>query len=685
MFGDAMTSASTYAIDKFGSQYQTNIGSGTQRWSIKPCSACTMIFPSVIKSTLATRFTVDPASSASATYDTACQVIGCEPVWKTGIPATGLLFDGDLTVDGKGNAFVGCTFRRPVATALKLDATGASATACSFTSLGTGHAIEVTATGTYDLTGTTFSGYSGTSTDATVYNNSGGSVTLLRAYADAAITVRNSAGSSTTIQNPAVYATATCLTGSHVVLRNVTQDTWLYNDTLAGTSFSLQITPALADHGDILELRVSKLGYQDFTGLAVFSAGAGAQYLPAQPADDLYTALGVDGSTVTEFTMDVPNLEINADDADGLSQKRRLAAFLRYIVTTDDGARYFWNAITLEDEGNGRINTDVLNLLVDNVGTKQILFTDNDYQLYRSDEASWIKYPSTGGYGISQSSGKVYNVNNADITTIKANTTGIPTAANNADAVWDEVLTRATHNVPNSAGRRLRQTTSSIIIDGTARGSGTSSNQIQLGTDASSVNGDYDPAMVYIVSGTGAGQCRIILQYVGSTRMATVHRSWRTLPDATSEYVIAAYGDTTSVNEGLAQGGSPTTITLNVDASSVDGTYIGQLVFIVSGTGEDQCGMVTAYNGTTKVATVDVGNGGGWLVTPDTTSAYVMMPASPVIVSAASACAAQIAEIKAKTDGLSFTVAGQVDSNIQYVNDVLVKGVGSDEDPWNPA
>jgi hypothetical protein len=259
-----------------------------------------------------------------------------------------------------------------------------------------------------------------------VYNNSGGAVTLLRAYADAAITVRNSVGSSTTIQNPAVYATATCLTGSHVVLYNQTQDTWLYNDTLAGTSFSLEITPALADHGDILELRVSKLGYQDFTGVSAFSAGSGSAYLVSQPADALYTALGVDGSLVTEFEMDVPNLDIDADDADGLSQKRRLAAFLRYIVTTDDGARYFWNAITLEDESNGRINADVLDLLVDNVGTKQILFTDDDYRLYRSDDASWIKYPSTGGLGISQSSGKVYNVDNVNIAKIKRNTDLIP-------------------------------------------------------------------------------------------------------------------------------------------------------------------------------------------------------------------------------------------------------------------
>lgn len=40
--------------------------------------------------------------------------------------------------------------------------------------------------------------------------------------------------------------------------------------------------------------------------------------------------------------------------------------------------------------------------------------------------------------------------------------------------------------------------------------------------------------------------------------------------------------------------------------------------------------------------------------------------------------------IKAKTDSLTFTVAGVVDSNIQYVNDVQVKGTGLEADPWNP-
>lgn len=41
--------------------------------------------------------------------------------------------------------------------------------------------------------------------------------------------------------------------------------------------------------------------------------------------------------------------------------------------------------------------------------------------------------------------------------------------------------------------------------------------------------------------------------------------------------------------------------------------------------------------------------------------------------------------IKAKTDSLTFTVAGQVDANIQYVNDVAVAGTGASGDEWGPA
>jgi hypothetical protein len=45
----------------------------------------------------------------------------------------------------------------------------------------------------------------------------------------------------------------------------------------------------------------------------------------------------------------------------------------------------------------------------------------------------------------------------------------------------------------------------------------------------------------------------------------------------------------------------------------------------------------------------------------------------------------QLAAIKAKTDSLTFTTAGQVDANIQYVNDVEVTGNGQTGTEWGPA
>ena len=52
--------------------------------------------------------------------------------------------------------------------------------------------------------------------------------------------------------------------------------------------------------------------------------------------------------------------------------------------------------------------------------------------------------------------------------------------------------------------------------------------------------------------------------------------------------------------------------------------------------------------------------------------------------SALSTVDGNVTAIKAKTDSLAFTVAGQVDANIQYVNDIQVKGTGTTADPWNP-
>ena len=202
-----------------------------------------------------------------------------------------------------------------------------------------------------------------------------------------------------------------------------------------------------------------------------------------------------------------------------------------------------------------------------------------------------------------------------------------PTAAAIADAVWDEILIGATHNIQNSAGKRLRTIASQVVHTGTAQGPGTGSNQIQLDTGASATDGVYDPGMVYIESGTGAGQSRLITQYVGSTRTATVDRDWRVAPAADSVFVIQATIGFNSVNEGLAQGGTATTIVLNAAANSVDDCYNGQLVFLKSGTGQDQVAIVEDYTGSTRTALIRTRRTNGqWATIPDTTTGYMMVP-----------------------------------------------------------
>ncbi len=73
---------------------------------------------------------------------------------------------------------------------------------------------------------------------------------------------------------------------------------------------------------------------------------------------------------------------------------------------------------------------------------------------------------------------------------------------------------------------------------------------------------------------------------------------------------------------GVAQDGDSNTITLADEASSVTDAYVGMSVVILSGTGAKQVPRrITAYNGTTKVATLSK----NWPTTPDDTSVYALL------------------------------------------------------------
>lgn len=72
-------------------------------------------------------------------------------------------------------------------------------------------------------------------------------------------------------------------------------------------------------------------------------------------------------------------------------------------------------------------------------------------------------------------------------------------------------------------------------------------------------------------------------------------------------------------NIGTAQAGTSTTITLASDADNTD-TYTGQCITIYDGTGKGHARIITAYDPTTKVATVHR----AWKTNPDYTSKYII-------------------------------------------------------------
>lgn len=61
---------------------------------------------------------------------------------------------------------------------------------------------------------------------------------------------------------------------------------------------------------------------------------------------------------------------------------------------------------------------------------------------------------------------------------------------------------------------------------------------------------------------------------------------------------------TGSAVTGSAQAGAANSITLAAGASATDNIYVGMVISITSGTGNGHVGVITAYNGTSKVATV---------------------------------------------------------------------------------
>ncbi len=111
-------------------------------------------------------------------------------------------------------------------------------------------------------------------------------------------------------------------------------------------------------------------------------------------------------------------------------------------------------------------------------------------------------------------------------------------AAQLVDDIWDEVLSKAAHDVAQSAGKRLRQVDAAFEVHSGTAAAGTA-NTITLDAGADGTNDNiYRGDRIVIVGGTGIGEHGICVSYASSTKQATMSENWVVTPDNTSEFVI---------------------------------------------------------------------------------------------------------------------------------------------------
>jgi len=197
--------------------------------------------------------------------------------------------------------------------------------------------------------------------------------------------------------------------------------------------------------------------------------------------------------------------------------------------------------------------------------------------------------------------------------------------------VFNETITKAKYDIPQSFGKSIRTQTDRYAYVGEGVTAGP--NWVQLNGIASPTEGAYDPGAITVIDGLGAGQTRQIYEYWGSAgdprglvagmeRVCWLDRDWKVEPDATSEVIITEAGYYPHVNEGVVTSATSSTIVLNTLASQEDNAYKGQQLFIRSGSGQDQARVVAAYIGSAREATVHV----PWGDIPNSASVYNIQP-----------------------------------------------------------
>jgi hypothetical protein len=187
--------------------------------------------------------------------------------------------------------------------------------------------------------------------------------------------------------------------GSRMRVYNVTTGAETVNTVVSGTSYTSSYQEGTGyNDGDTVRVYLTKLGKEEWVG-DVIDTSNGFSVLASQVDDEVYTALGVDGTTVTKFQADYPNNEVDLIIGSDWTMAE-LYAWWSYNLTSEDGIRNFFGGITAIDQANFRINTSIVNLYLDNTTSASYKQTDNR-RFFRDTGTGYpVRNPTTSGYGL---------------------------------------------------------------------------------------------------------------------------------------------------------------------------------------------------------------------------------------------------------------------------------------------
>lgn len=196
----------------------------------------------------------------------------------------------------------------------------------------------------------------------------------------------------------AITLNAPNLTAGRVQLYNVTTASEIENTTITSGYTAGWVDGGDFTAGDTIRLRWTAANKMEVEAFSAAPASGSVSFVNTPVDDDVYINNGVDGATITQFSADYTDDEVDLivpSNFNGVD----LYAWWKHNLTTPQGISDFFGGCTALDQANYRFNKNIVNVLLDNTTNTNVIQLDN-VRIFLSDETYPVKVPTTGGGGI---------------------------------------------------------------------------------------------------------------------------------------------------------------------------------------------------------------------------------------------------------------------------------------------